>query len=306
MPIRIAIIGLGKISVDQHVPSILANEDFQLVAGVSPRSRVAGIPVYSDLASALAQEEFDAVVVNTQPQVRCELARQAMAAGKHVLLEKPPAASLSALADLEGFAREEGVSIYTAWHSQHAPAVPPARAWLAGRLIHGISMRWRENVREWHPGQRWIWEPGGLGVFDPGINGLSILSRILPERLVIEGARLDLPRNCATPIAAELFGRVGCNGSFHAELDFLQLGEQTWSIDIQTNAGELSLRMGGSELFIGGEPQATGPSEEYPSIYRTFARLVQAGECEVDSAPLALTADAFLVGSRHEVADFYE
>ena len=67
MPIRIALVGLGKISVDQHIPSIAADRDFDLVAGVSPRSRVAGLASYSDLAAAIAAEEIDAVAVNTPP-----------------------------------------------------------------------------------------------------------------------------------------------------------------------------------------------------------------------------------------------
>lgn len=306
MAIRIALVGLGKISVDQHIPSIAGDRDFHLVAGISPRSRVDGIPVYPDLAAALGSEEIDAVAVNTPPQLRFDIAREALLAGKHVLLEKPPAGTLSALAELERIARRRMVSLYTAWHSQHAPAVFPARAWLTGKQVREVRMRWCENVREWHPGQQWIWEPGGLGVFDPGINALSILTRILPESLVMTGSRLDVPGNCATPVAAELEGRIGPGGRFHAILDFLQEGEQTWSIEVETDTGTLSLAMGGAELSISGSSQNIGPSREYASIYRRFASLVRSGECEVDGAPLALAADAFLIGRQRQVEDFIE
>ena len=198
------------------------------------------------------------------------------------------------------------VTLYTGWHSQHAPGVHPARGWLTGKTVREVRMRWRENVREWHPGQSWIWEPGGLGVFDPGINALSILTRILPEAIVLTEATLDVPANCATPIAAELMGRVGESGRFRAELDFLQEGRQTWSIDVVTDVGTLSLAQGGAALEISGSSQNIGPSREYPSIYRRFAALVRAGECEVDAAPLALAADAFLIGRQRMVADFIE
>ena len=53
--------------------------------------------------------------------------------------------------------------------------------WLAGRTIRRVECTWKEDVRVWHPGQAWIWEPG-IGVFDPGINALSVLTRILPPR----------------------------------------------------------------------------------------------------------------------------
>ena len=42
------------------------------------------------------------------------------------------------------------------------------------RTIRTLTVAWKEDVRIWHPGQAWIWKAGGLGVFDPGINALSI------------------------------------------------------------------------------------------------------------------------------------
>lgn len=306
MAIRIALVGLGKISIDQHVPSIANDEDFLLVAGVSPRSRIEGLACYSDLGALFAATDVDAVAINSPPQARFALARDALMAGKHVLLEKPPAATLSELAELERIARSQGLTLYTGWHSQHAPGVAPSRAWLAGKPVSAVDLRWCENVREWHPGQRWIWEPGGLGVFDPGINALSILTCILPEPLVLTAARLGVPANCATPVAAELEGSVGEAGRFQGHLDFLQTGRQTWTIDVDTDAGRLSLAMGGAELWIAGKRQDVGPSREYPSIYRRFAALVHGAECEVDAAPLALAADAFLIGRQRTVAEFVE
>ena len=306
MAIRIALVGLGKISIDQHIPSIAGDRDFHLAAGVSPRSRIEGIPVYADLAAALRAEEIDAVAVNTPPQIRFDIAREALLAGKHVLLEKPPAGTLSALGELERIARRQMVTLYTAWHSQHSPAVFPAKGWLTGKQVRKVRMRWCENVREWHPGQTWIWQAGGLGVFDPGINALSIMTRILPDSLVLTASRLDIPGNCDTPVAAELEGRIGSAGQFHAVLDFLQEGEQTWSIDVETDVGSLSIAMGGAELMISGSRQNVGPSREYSSIYRRFASLVSRGECEVDAAPLALAADAFLIGRQVRVGDFIE
>lgn len=143
-------------------------------------------------------------------------------------------------------------------------------------------------------------------MFDPGINALSILSCILPEPLVLTAACLSVPANCATPVAAELEGSVGESGRFQGHLDFLQTGRQTWTIDVDTDAGRLSLAMGGAELWIAGERQDVGPSREYPSIYRRFAALVHGAQCEVDAAPLALAADAFLIGRQRTVGKFVE
>ena len=58
-------------------------------------------------------------------------------------------------------------------------------------------------MRRWHPGQAWIWEPGGFGVFDPGINALSIATSIFAP-FFLTAARLDFPENRDAPIAAAL------------------------------------------------------------------------------------------------------
>ncbi len=50
-------------------------------------------------------------------------------------------------------------------------------------------------MRQWHPNQEWIWQAGGLGVFDPGINALSIITHILPRALFITKATLEFPEN---------------------------------------------------------------------------------------------------------------
>jgi D-galactose 1-dehydrogenase len=54
-------------------------------------------------------------------------------------------------------------------------------------------VEWKEDVRQWHPGQQWIWQPGGLGVFDPGINALSIVTWMLPRPIFLTASELVFP-----------------------------------------------------------------------------------------------------------------
>lgn len=305
-PIRIAMIGVGKITVDQHIPAVRNNSAFELVAGVSPNSRAPDLRVYNSVDELLAQEEVDAVAVNTPPQVRFAIARQAIEAGKHVLLEKPPTGTIGELRDLEALAAKAGTTLFTAWHSQHAPGVKPAREWLAGRTVKSVEVRWCEDVRRWHPGQTWIWQAGGMGVFDPAINALSILTAILPAPLRITEASLEVPSNCQSPSAADLRGGVGQDGEFHATLDFFQTGPQTWSIDIETDRGSLAIKMGGAELSLDNVAQDVGDEGEYPTLYARFAELVNDGRSEVDALPLSLVADTFMIGERKSVDAFIE
>jgi len=305
MPIRIAIIGYGKIARDQHLPSIRADDRFELVA-VSTRSGDpgVGVPCFADNARMFEElrGRLDAVAICTPPIVRHVIARAALEAGLHVMLEKPPAATLGEVEDLDRIAHACGRTLFAAWHSQQAAAVPAAAALLAGRKVAGLEISWREDVRKWHPGQEWIWAPGGFGVFDPGINALSIATRILPEPLFVREATLLVPANKQSPIAAHLaFSEPG----FTAEMDWRHATSEEWTIRIRTGDGAMvELRDGGARLLVAGVEQAVESRGEYPGLYDRFATLITARESEVDREPLRIVADAFLVGRRETVQAF--
>lgn len=298
---RMGLIGLGKISRDQHIPIIMASEAFALVAGVSPHDRIDDFACYPTLGDMLAAETIDAVAINTPPSVRFELARAALLAEKHVLLEKPPCTTLSQLAELQRIADDRGLTLYTAWHSQHAPAVPVLRAWLQNRSIRRMTVTWREDADKWHPGQRWIWEPGGFGVFDPGINALSIVSAVTDEEVLIRAAKFDIPDDCHTPVAATLTGTLGA-GHFIADFDFRERDDEIWSIAVEANDGVANLSRGGAALSIDGVPVDLDDATEYADVYGRFAALIAAGASRVDARPLSIAADAFLIARRNQPA----
>jgi D-galactose 1-dehydrogenase len=125
---------------------------------------------------------------------------------------------------------------------------------LAGRTPHhSVKVIWREDVRVWHPGQDWIWEPGGLGVFDPGINALSIITHILPRPFFLTEATLEMPENRAAPIAADLHFRDTRGAPIHMDLDWRQTGPQSWDVLVETDAGTLKLAHGGAVLTLPSE-----------------------------------------------------
>jgi predicted dehydrogenase len=306
---RVVIVGYGKIAQDQHVPSIAADPAFELAATISRTGAAPeGVPGFTSLREMLAGTEgVTAAAICTPPSVRYEIARECIEAGLHALLEKPPGVTLSECEELARLARERGVTLFTTWHAQYNPAVEAAAERLAGKRVASMRIVWREDVRKWHPGQQWIWAPGGFGVFDPGINALSIATRIFPGTLILREAELLFPENLETPIAASLrFASPAASGALTAEFDWRHSGGEAWTIEIETEEGEaLVLGEGGSRLSVGGEEQAVPAGHgEYPGIYAHFARLLERGESHVDLAPLRLSADAFLLGRRRLVEPF--
>ena len=302
-PMKIAILGFGKIAEDQHVPSIAGNPRFELAAS-SSRSGQGPHPVFTDYRELMRSVEgLQAVAITTPPGPRHAIARDCIEAGLHVLLEKPPTATLAEMEDLACLAEAKGVTLFTTWHAQHNPAVAEAAKALAGKRIASLEILWHEDVHKWHPGQQWIWEPGGFGVFDPGINAFSIVTKILPGAIFVREAELHFPRNSQTPIAAELkFGSHAADGPMRASFDFRRTEGEEWTIAIRTTDGaDIKLTDGGSRLLVDGQPRGTEGIGEYPDIYRQFADLIDERKSLIDIAPLRLVADALLVGRRHEV-----
>jgi D-galactose 1-dehydrogenase len=297
-PIRIAIIGFGKIAADQHLPSISANPRFELAATTS-RSGQGPQPAFTDWQEMLRTiEGLEAVAITTPPGPRYEIARECVKAGLHCLLEKPPTATLAEIDDLAGLAEAQQVTLYTTWHARHHPAVETAAKALAGKRIASFEIVWHEDVHKWHPGQQWIWDPGGFGVFDPGINAFSIATRIFPGPLFVRQADLSVPANGQTPIAVDVqFASPQADGPLHANLDWRRTKGEEWTITARTTDGhDVRLTGGGAELSLDGKPASTPGPGEYPDIYARFVDLIDERRSEVDIAPLRLVADCLLLG----------
>jgi D-galactose 1-dehydrogenase len=290
MRIPLAIIGPGTIAQASHVPALAASPAFQLVATMGPATADLGVPHVADMA-ALAALGVRAVAICTPPAPRVALARAALAQGWHVLLEKPPAVRS---ADLAGLTPPPGLSLFTAWHSRFGAAVPAAAALLKGRHVTGIDIVWEEDMAKWHPGQDWLWQAGGFGVLDMGINALSLLTHLLPGGWAVQGWAVQAAewqrRQGQMPVA----GRLHLAGPAPAilALDGAASADR-WEISISLAGGdELQLREGGGALCWNGAAVPVVLATEYAGVYARFSALVAQGATDIDLAPLQLAEAA--------------
>ena len=305
MALKIGLLGIGKIARDQHIPALRADAGFELVACASRNASVDGVANYPDLPAMLAgTPDLECISICTPPNAHFDAALMALRAGKHVMLEKPPTSTTRQIALLADEARRLNRTLFQTWHSRFAASVDAARDWLRTRELTGGRIIWKEDVHHWHPGQQWIFDAGGFGVFDPGINALSVLTEVLPTDVHVEGALLEFPENQQAPIAANVRMRTPGGVPVVAEFDFRQKGEQSWDIELTTTTGRLKLSNGGATLMIDGKTLASdaGLAGEYPRLYQRFRKLCAAGQSEVDWRPFQLVADAFLIGERRIVA----
>lgn len=318
---KIALVGVGKIALDQHVPAIAESSEWELAATVSLEGEVEGVPSYRDLGLFLKEQpDVETVSVCTPPLARFDCASAALKAGRNVMLEKPPGATLSECYALRELARERRQAIFATWHSREAAQVGAARQWLARKRLRRMRVIWKEDARQWHPGQRWIWEAGGMGVFDPGINALSIVTQILPVRIHLTEAELTFPSNCQAPSAASLRFAHPDGAEVTAEMDFVAEGDPIWTIELETEEGSAVLSMGGAVLTIDGVEQPVPGSHspfvrragaapigpEYPQLYDRMAAYAVRAHIDMDLSPMEHVVDAFAIACRKEGPEFHD
>jgi len=116
-PLRVAIAGLG-FGEKVHLPALRSCVHTAPVALWHPRQerleaacRKAELPGHSDYAALLDDPAIDAVVIATPPAPRFALARQALEAGKHVMLEKPVALCAEDAEELQRLALSKNLTV---------------------------------------------------------------------------------------------------------------------------------------------------------------------------------------------------
>ena len=303
--IKIGLAGVGKIAKAEHIPAIAQNPKFELIACASRNATVDNVPNFTSTKDMLNHcPEMDAVALCLPPQYRLLPTLDAMQANKHILVEKPPSSTLAEAKMLISRSQKSDKTFFMTWHSRYAASVSRLKEILFKREIDQCVITWKEDVRRWHPDQEWIWQPGGLGVFDPGINALSILTEILPFDVYVTKSKLFFPENRLAPIAAELTFSNKHRSLVRAEFDWRQEGDQIWNIEVRSGKDQFLLSHGGAMLHKNGVGISDSKNSEYSSIYKRFAELIETGKSQTDIAPSIHVADAFMRGEIIKTAPF--
>jgi predicted dehydrogenase len=141
--VRLGVIGAGRIAQAAHLPAIVKAEGIELVAISDPSPSLSsgvaalyGIDGFTDTAELLVQN-LDAVLIATPDRFHFPLGKEALEAGKHVLMEKPLASTSGEAQTLADLANAKGLKLQTGSMRRHDPGLAFARSHLPkiGRIL---------------------------------------------------------------------------------------------------------------------------------------------------------------------------
>lgn len=154
---RILIAGSGSIG-RRHLRNLreAGEQDillFRTGRSTLPEAELEGLPVFSDLDAALAQNP-QAVIISNPTALHLDVAIPAAQAGCHLLIEKPISHTLDRLELLQAAAEQSGARILVGYHFRQHPGLQLVQQHLnAGSIGRPLSVRahWGEYLPGWHP-----------------------------------------------------------------------------------------------------------------------------------------------------------
>jgi len=148
--------------------------------------------IVCDPREIFESDEIDAIIVSTPPQFHEQAVLAALAAGKHVLCEKPLANSLEACRRMVVAAGERKKILTTGFNHRYFPAIQFLKKTIAegtiGKLNHVRAFAGHEGLSQFRSPSEY--DPNAIGggaLFDVGIHLIDLTAHVLGDVREVSG-----------------------------------------------------------------------------------------------------------------------
>jgi predicted dehydrogenase len=325
-PIRVAMIGAGKFGARRAIAAAHhAGTSFRVVADVIPEranmlGQLLGCASTADCENAATREDVDVVIVSTPTHRLVPMAKLAMEAGKHVLVEKPCGRSAAEVFPLIELAARNGIRFKAGYNHRYHPALQKAHSlFVRGDIGRLLFMRccYGHGGREGYE-KEWRTQAGLSGggeLLDQGVHALDLFQWFAGRFEEVTG----FVTTAFWPIApaddnafALLRTAGGCVAQLHASWTNWK---NIFQFEVFGEAGSLSISgLGGSygtERLTVSSRQASGAPPEEESFdfsegdrsleleWADFLRCIAEG-CDPPSSAIEAWETLMLVGAIYD------
>ncbi|TCP10641.1 putative dehydrogenase [Crenobacter luteus] len=322
-PVRVGLVGYGASAKTFHAPLIAATEGLELVAASSRdaakvHADFPGLAVESSAEALMARDDVELVVIPTPNDSHFPLALAALAAGKHVVVDKPFTVTVAEAETLAEAARQAGrvLSVFhnRRWDADFLTVKALIDAGRLGRVVAfesrfdryrpQVPVRWRESADSAGTG---LWYDLGPHLIDQALQLFGPPDGVfLSRETVRDGAKVDdafrallrYPRLQVVLSASALMAEPGARFAVHgSDASFVKHG-----LDGQEAALKAGRAPGGADWgrdarhgtltrWRDGAPvYETVPTRrgDYPAYYAALRDAIRAGSANPVSADEAI------------------
>ncbi len=252
--IRIGVIGCGSVAMGAYLPLVQRLQlqryplelmyacDLDASKAAAAQERFGIKRTTTDFDEVLASEEVDLVLVLTAMQAHGKVARAALEAGKHVLVEKPMSMNLEEAAEIVRISESSKGLLVCAPHVILSETFQ--EMW---RRVHGGDVGKVHLARAFYGWSgpfwgKWYYQPGGGPLFDLGVYNVTSLTGLLgPAKRVMAMSGIAIP---SREVDGELID-VQTDDNFQILIDF---GEATFAV-VTTGFTIQRYKVPGIELY---------------------------------------------------------
>lgn len=290
---RVGVIGAGAIARREHLPQLVAaGATITAIAARTTESAAAaaaehGGAVVADWRDLVTRDDVDAVVICTPNAQHAPQALAAIAAGKHVLVEKPFTITVAEADAVLAAAADKGVVAMTAHNGRFNPIVQALqRAVQAGQVGDVTAVRGvfcHPGPLDWSAAASWfleLEESGGGALLDLGVHLVDSLRFILADEVQQVSATLAGQMNGVERDGLVLLDtRAGVVGTLHA--GWRSTAGPDFSLTVAGSDATLVGDLSGVRLIDrDGQATAVTPPTDVPTVQQVFLDAVAGGRAQ--------------------------
>jgi len=296
-PLRLAFLGCGFIT-RVHSGHLKALKG-EIAAGYASRDRARseeycrrfGGGSFPDYTSAIEDPRVDAVVVAVPPHMHLDLTLQALAAGKHVLVEKPAFPRMEDYARVREARDRAGRIVLVGENDHYKPLAVTLRRLLAegviGDMVFGHFTTIAHRLKaadDWRNDEAMA---GGDAFFEEGIHWLHVAGSLGPTIVSAQGHRptpsREGPDRRTKSMLVALRYDNGAVGALYYSREIPSLLQGLRLSKIFGRKGVITFESNGAFVVVRGQgwPRVILPGfrdiRGYQAMYRDFARAIREG-----------------------------
>ena len=258
--VRVAVVGVGFVGGQAHVPSFKKIEGSELIAlcartekRVKPLAEKYEVPYILDYDKLLENPKLDAVVLSVPTPLHYESALKAIRKGKHVLCEMPIAPKINQAKELQNEAEKAGVILMPVLNFRFAPIYLKTKEMIeSGSIGKPVALHFREflpamSLAEQWPAGSWAWNievSGGYPDFTLSVWSIDMI------RWMFKSEITDVEWRSSYPKIEKFGGILGYNTMGLIKLSNGMVGSLHYSASVNPSASISRLEVYGDNTNV--------------------------------------------------------